>query len=167
MKKKTTYFVVLSFLIALFFNCSGPIKKKADLSIPPKYVKSEPVFKKEGELLFKNKDGKVLTTLDIEKAENENERAQGLMFRTHMDMNQGMLFLFEKETRQAFWMKNTSISLDIIFVNAQKEIVHIAKNTKPYSTESIPSFEYAQFVIEVNNGYCNLNNIMVGDRIDF
>lgn len=151
----------------MFFSCSHLQKKKANPGIPPKYVQAEPQFKKEGILTFYNKSGVQLTTIDIEKAETDNERSQGLMYRSHMEDNQAMLFLFEKEERQAFWMKNTEISLDIIFVNAQKEVVHIAKNTKPYSTESIPSFEYAQYVVEVKAGFCDKNNIEVECKIDY
>lgn len=152
----------LPFLIA----CQKSSKPKANPNIPPKYVESEPVFKKQGELSFIYKTD-TLSTINIEIADTPKKTAKGLMHRKHMEENNGMLFIFDTERRQSFWMKNTHISLDIIFVNANKEIVFIAPETTPYSTKQIPSFEYAQYVVEVNAGYCKKFGIKVGDVINF
>jgi uncharacterized membrane protein (UPF0127 family) len=64
-------------------------------------------------------------------------------------------------------MKNTFIALDIIYINADKEIVSIQKYTQPKSTYSLPSEKPAQFVLEVNAGFCDKYNIRPGDKIEF
>ena len=123
-------------------------------------------FAKEGELFFL-KNGIKAKKIDIEIAENEEERNKGLMFRSYLPDTTGMLFIFEKETPQNFWMKNTIIPLDIIYVDAEKKIISITKNTNPYSEEVIPSYGDAQYVIEVNTGFTEKHNIQIGDEISF
>ncbi len=122
-------------------------------------------FKKEGELTFTKANGDYITTIDIEIADTEVKRARGLMFREHLGENQGMLFVFPEESYQAFWMKNTVIPLDMIFVNKNRTIVTIHKNTTPYSEQTYPSSKPAIYVVEVNAGFTDKYNIEVGDKI--
>lgn len=68
---------------------------------------------------------------------------------------------------QSFWMHNTVLSLDIIFVNSDLEIVTIQRNAQPYSDKSLPSTKPAQYVIEVNSGYTEKYNINEGDKVIF
>jgi uncharacterized membrane protein (UPF0127 family) len=82
-----------------------------------------------------------------------------------MEENQGMLFIFPDEQIRSFWMRNTFISLDMIFVNSNKEIVTIHKNTRVLSSESYPSAEPATYVIEVVAGFTDKHNIKVGDKV--
>jgi uncharacterized membrane protein (UPF0127 family) len=84
-----------------------------------------------------------------------------------MKDDQGMLFIFPYETEQSFWMKNTVLSLDIIFVNANFEIVKIHHNTTPFSEQSYSSEKPAQYVVEVNAGYSNKLGLTEGDKIFF
>jgi uncharacterized protein len=121
---------------------------------------------KEGEVVFLRGE-KRLRKIDVEVAENETERQKGLMFRPYLSDSVGMLFVFDEATPQSFWMKNTMISLDIIYVDQNKKIVSIQKNAKPYSEESLPSFSSAQYVVEVIGGYCDKYDIKVGDSIVF
>jgi uncharacterized membrane protein (UPF0127 family) len=130
-------------------------------------LKTEPTFKKQGELTFKRPDGSDIVTIDIEVADDELKTAQGLMFRTGMGEKQGMLFIFPDEEERGFWMKNTRISLDLVYVNAAGEIVSIAKNAIPYSQETIPSGKPAKFVVEVLAGFTNKYEISEGDFIAF
>jgi len=122
-------------------------------------------FQKQGELIFGDAKDKILSKIDIEIADNEDKRMTGLMFRDKMDENQGMLFLFQIEEQQAFWMKNCILPLDIIYVNAKREVVSIQKNTEPYSEKSLPSFKPAQYVVEVNAGYTDKYGIKEGTMI--
>lgn len=135
-------------------------------SVSTNATASHPVFKKEGEVVFWKGDKKVVK-VDVEIAGTEHERAQGLMYRPSMPDSVGMLFIFEWEAPQAFWMKNTSIPLDIVYVNSQKEIVSIIKNATPYSEESLPSERDAQYVVEVVAGFTDRFQIQVGDKISF
>lgn len=129
---------------------------------------SKPVFRKDGELRFMdNKSGKEISLLNVEVADDNAERAQGLMYRDTMPENAGMLFFMETEEIQSFWMKNTILSLDIIFVNSDKHIVSIHQNCKPYSLDQIISEKPALYVVEVNAGYTNRNGIKTGDQIVF
>jgi uncharacterized membrane protein (UPF0127 family) len=84
-----------------------------------------------------------------------------------MSDEQGMLFIFSEAAEQSFWMKDTYISLDIIYVDDKKEIVSIQKYTTPQSEESLPSYKKAQYVVEVNAGFCDKYHIAFGDRIAF
>ncbi len=122
-------------------------------------------FTKEGELSFNNKKGNLITSIDIEIADTDEQRQLGLMFRDKMEENQGMLFIFDREAPLAFWMHNTILPLDIMYVNSKMEIVHIIKNAKPFDDTSLPSIKPAQFVVEVNAGYCDKFGIKEGDKI--
>lgn len=127
-----------------------------------------PVFKKEGELSFiKAATGKKVSTIDIEIATTFEERQQGLMFRRQMPSHQGMLFVFNESEPQAFWMKDTYIPLDIIYVDEKRTIVSIVANAQPLSETSLPSGVPAQYVVEVVAGFCAGNNIVTGDKIEF
>jgi uncharacterized protein len=128
---------------------------------------AEPPFVDEGDLKFMDKNGKEIAKIDIEIAEKETERNQGLMYRTHMGEFQGMLFLFDKPAPQAFWMHNTYISLDIIYVNEKKEVVSIQKSAAVQSDQSLPSLKPAQYVVEVNAGFSDRYGIVEGTKIQF
>lgn len=128
----------------------------------------EPQFKKQGELEFKSaKDGKVIKKIDVEIADNDAKREQGLMYRKSMDESQGMLFVFVISELHSFWMKNTVIPLDIIFLNENKEIVKIHKNTTPFSTQSLPSEKKSMYVVETVAGFTDKYGIKEGDKMDF
>ncbi len=127
--------------------------------------RNEPTFQHEGKIYFLN-DLKedTLSVVDIEIVDNQKDIMQGLMFRSHLGPNQGMFFIFTEEEEQIFWMKNTELSLDIIFVSRELRIIHIAKHTVPFSKEPILSINPAKYVVEVNAGYCDAHQIK---KLDF
>ena len=124
-------------------------------------------FTKEGELTFTDSLGTLKAKIDLEIADNEYERQLGLMNRKEMKENEGMLFIFPIQDYQSFWMRNTLISLDIMFVNDQKEIITIHKNTKILSETSYPSSAPSIYVVETLAGFAYRHNIQVGDKIDW
>lgn len=126
----------------------------------------EYMFKKNGELTFNNPSG-TLITIDIQIARTEFDRQLGLMFRKSMNENQGMLFIFPDNRVRSFWMRNTEIPLDIIFVDSTKTILNIARNTTPYSDNSYSSTGPAKYVVEVNGGFTDRHNIAPGDKISW
>lgn len=132
-------------------------------------VKTEPVtFKKEGILkIIKNKAGTVITVMDIEIAESEYETQTGLMYRKSMEDTQGMLFIFPDERMHSFYMKNTEIPLDIIFIKADSTIASLQKNARPYDESGLSSKVPVRFVLEVNAGLAEKWSLEVGDKIDF
>ncbi len=121
-------------------------------------------FKKEGELTFTDSLGNAKIKIDLEIADNEYERQLGLMNRKSMEENQGMLFIFQYERMQSFWMRNTLIPLDILFINKDKEIITIHKNTKTLSAQSYPSTSPALYVVELVGGFTDKYNIVTGDK---
>lgn len=149
---------------AAYFVASFRGESKPAVSHEP--AVPSPVFNKEGEVTFIKK-GQPFKKIEVEIAENEAERNKGLMFRSFLPDSVGMLFIFEKPDTHSFWMKNTSIPLDIIYVGPDKKIVSIAENTQPYSEESIPPYGLVQYVVEVNAGFSKQNNIQSGDAISF
>jgi uncharacterized membrane protein (UPF0127 family) len=122
-------------------------------------------FKKEGELTFTDSSGNSIIKIDIEIADKDYERQLGLMNRESMEELQGMLFIFLTEQYQSFWMLNTLFSLDMIFINKNKEIVTIHKNTTPLSRQGYPSSKPAIYVLEVVAGFTDKYNITEGDKI--
>jgi uncharacterized membrane protein (UPF0127 family) len=124
-------------------------------------------FKKQGEVYFQDSTKKLLKEIDVEIAETDETRHLGLMFRENMTEAQGMLFLFPVEEYQSFYMKNTIMPLDIMFINSKKQIVKIHKKTEPFSEKSLPSFKPSKYVVEVNAGFADKYNIKEGDFIDW
>jgi len=104
-------------------------------------------------------------SFQVELADDDRERSQGLMFRGSMPPDRGMIFVFPTAEPQAFWMRNTYIPLDIIYIGADGRIVSIAKNTEPLSEALVPSAGAARGVLEINAGLSDKLGIMPGDRI--
>lgn len=126
----------------------------------------EPPFIKEGELAVLDPTGKrVIQKFDIEIAQIPEEREQGLMYRKSMSDKQGMLFMFEYPEPQSFWMRNTYISLDIIYLNEKMEVVSIQKNAPPQSEKPLPSGKPAQYVLEINGGLSDKLGIKPGMKV--
>lgn len=105
----------------------------------------------------------VLRTEVVYKPE---DRQKGLMNREILGENEGMIFVFEKEDKVSFWMKNTSIPLSIAYINKQGKILEIY-DLKPFSLEAVQSKRSSiLYALEVNRGYFSKNDISVGDIID-
>jgi uncharacterized membrane protein (UPF0127 family) len=102
----------------------------------------------------------------IEIADTPDERAQGLMFRETMAADAGMLFDYGfDQNGVAFWMKNTPLPLDMIFIRADGTITQIAADTTPFSLEPVPSVLPVRFVLEVNAGTAKRIGLKPGDRL--
>lgn len=106
------------------------------------------------------------TTLTVELADDPTERARGLMFREALPADHGMLFDFGTTADVAFWMKNTPLSLDMIFIREDGEVVRVVPNTVPYSTTEIPSGAPVRFVLEVEAGTARRLGITAGTRFE-
>lgn len=116
---------------------------------------------------FANASGEIVTEIKAAVADDDDSRSEGLMNVHDLPADAGMLFIFESEMPRSFWMANTPISLDIIYVNSEFEIVRIHRNTPPYSHENIHSEAPARYVVEVNAGYTLRHDIMEGMYIRF
>ncbi|MEZ4858916.1 MAG: DUF192 domain-containing protein [Flavobacteriaceae bacterium] len=155
---------ILSVLVLTTFISAYNCKEKEE----NKVLTQEVTFKKEGTLTIKKAESdSLVVSLDIEIAETEYETQTGLMYRKSMQNNRGMLFIFDDESRKAFYMKNTAFPLDIIFINSDLKVVSIQKNAQPYNEASLPSNAPAKYVLEVNAGLSDQWGLKVGDRILF
>jgi hypothetical protein len=123
-------------------------------------------FKKEGELTLFKKDS-TLVTLDIEIADTEYATQTGLMYRNSMQNSQGMLFVFDEVLPRSFYMKNTKIPLDLIFIDGDRKIVSFQKNAQPFNESPLPSNVPAKYVLEINAGLVDKLAITVGDSISY
>jgi len=101
----------------------------------------------------------------VKLATNDAERERGLMFVKQLPEGQGMLFDFKRDQQVSFWMHNTYIPLDMIFVRGDGQIMHIAENAKPMSDALIPSEYPVRAVLEVIAGTADKLGIAVGDRV--
>jgi YVTN family beta-propeller protein len=106
--------------------------------------------------------------LFVEIPDEPDEYERGLMFRQQLPLNAGMLFAFNSEEPRTFWMKNTVIPLDMIFIDSNSTIVDIFENVPPCELEQCPTYpseQPAQYVLEVNAGFVNEKHVRIGDRL--
>jgi len=156
---KSLILLALSSLLLLVSSC-----KEDQKSINPITIE----FKKEGELsVYKGTSDSLITSFDIEIADNDYETQTGLMHRQSMANNNAMLFIFPDMRMRSFYMKNTLLSLDIIYLDDKKNIISIQENAKPLDETSLPSGTPAQYVLEINAGLSKQWSITPGDRIEF
>ena len=103
-------------------------------------------------------------TIKVEVARTEKEKERGLMFRERMGKNEGMLFVYEREERLSFWMKNTRLPLSIAFIDKGGKIVDI-QDMEPFSLRTHVSARPAQYALEMNQGWFKKNGIEVGNVV--
>jgi uncharacterized membrane protein (UPF0127 family) len=138
--------IVAAVLVAL---CGIPISSAQAASVQPLEIVT-----KNGVQVF-----------SVEMATTEQEKETGLMYRKELADGKGMLFDFSPEQQVSMWMKNTYISLDMIFIRADGRILRIAENTEPLSTRIIASGGLAKGVLEVIAGTAKKYGIEPGDRV--
>jgi uncharacterized protein len=148
-------FVVLVGLVSVGCSQEEASYERDEIVVP---------FRKDGTLDFV-RDGVPVVTIDVEIAETDSARARGLMQRTALPERSGMLFIFDREETQSFWMANTPLALDILFVGADSQIVDVRKYTRPFSATNITSSAPAQFVVEVPAGFADTYGILEWDRV--
>ena len=107
-------------------------------------------------------------TFTIEFAEDDASREHGLMDRTAMDADHGMLFVFQDDAPRAFWMKNTKIPLDMLFFDAERRLVSVQRNVPPCVTDRCPAYSSgapARYVLELNAGQAEKLGLTSGDEL--
>ena len=149
----------IALMLPRFF--SNESNRVQEIEITPQDID----FTRDGEVsIFKNDS--LIQTIEVEFAKNDEERALGLMYRSSMDEHQGMWFIFPEEAPRSFYMRNTEIPLDIIYLDKDKKVVSIAKNARPYDETSLPSEKPAMYVLEINGGLSDKWGIEKGDRME-
>jgi hypothetical protein len=157
---KSIIALAISSIILLLFGC----KEEQKSIVVPITIE----FKKEGTLqLYKSGTDSIISSFDIELAEDAYETQTGLMNRGSMQNNQAMLFIFPDVEMRSFYMKNTLIPLDIIYIDETNKVVSIQKDAKPMDETALPSQAPAKYVLEINAGLSDQLNIVEGDSISF
>lgn len=159
MKKHLVFTVIMSSILFSITSCSEKQKTVKPITIE---------FKKEDKLsIFESDSDTIITQFDIEIAESDYETQTGLMHRQSMQNDRAMLFIFPDVKMRSFYMKNTYMPLDIIYLDKDKRIVSIQENAKPLDETSLPSLFPAKYVLEINAGLSEKLNLKVGDRMEF
>ena len=153
--------MVITILLGFISSCKESAPKQA-IETP------EVSFEKEGELtIFKSVTDTILAQIDIEIAESDYETQTGLMYRSGMQLNQGMLFVFDYVGWHSFYMKNTEFALDIVFIDEDLKVASFKDNAQPLDESGISSEAPVQYVLEVNAGLREKWGISVGDSIAY
>lgn len=106
----------------------------------------------------------------IEVVADDEQRAQGLMFRDHLRPNTGMLFVFPSDGEYSFWMKNTLIPLDMLWIDVNQTVVHVKHDVQPCRTDDCPTYSpgvSARYVLELAAGEAKKHNLKAGDKLTF
>jgi uncharacterized protein len=152
------------FLIAAFLWLAGCGDERNSQTAPTGTATEIP-FRVDGTLDI-IRDGEPIVTIDLEVAETDSARASGMMQRTAFPSpTSGMLFIFERQEIQSFWMANTPVALDLIFIDADSQIVDISRYARPFSPQSITSSDPARFVLEVPAGFADRIGVSETDRV--
>ena len=112
-------------------------------------------FRVDGRLAFLSPEGDTITSIAIEIAETDEARARGMMGRRSLPRSSGMFFIMDTTDTTSFWMRNTPLPLDIIFVGADSHIVNVTKRTTPYSDEILQPIGPKKYVVEVRAGFAD------------
>lgn len=106
-------------------------------------------------------------TVTVEVARTDAEHQRGLMFRQSLEPDHGMLFVFDETAPHAFWMKNTLIPLDMIFIDGADEVTGIVESAEPQTSTPRIAGGPSRYVLEVAGGWCAAHGVSVGDRVRF
>ena len=120
----------------------------------------------EPKVTITTKDGRNVSFV-VEIADTPSKREMGLQYRRDLAAERGMIFLFPAQSQQSFWMKNTPLPLDMIFINRERKIVGIVEQTVPFSLDPRSVTAPSQFVLEINGGLAKRHGIKAGDAVRF
>lgn len=129
------------------------------------FILLKPTDTEKDNVIFRASSGDVI--VDVEVARTQDELRAGLMYRTELREGSGMLFIFDQPVNLSFWMKNTLIPLDMIFISEDLRIIKIEKNVPPCRTSVCPSYGgvTGKYVVEVNAGFSDSAGIEEGDVV--
>ena len=146
----------LSFIICFYIALSPAMAQN---------VNSRPDFETD-KFHIETTDGRIYQ-FHLEVADTSQKRTYGLMFVEDMAADEGMIFIWDKPALRHFWMRNTFVSLDILFFDKEGLLIHIAEHTTPLSERSIPSVGPTQFVVELNAGEAHRRQLDIGSQLLF
>lgn len=158
LKKKTLWVVAAPAIVALLTGAYAVWGDTMRDTTRPTFPHSQ--------LVLTRSDGQKFI-YDVEVARDEHEQAYGLMYVKNMAENAGMIFPYDPPREVAFWMKNTFIPLDLLFIDADHRIGRLSTNARPMDVTPIVSGLPVSSVIELNTGQVDHNKFAVGDRVDY
>lgn len=154
--------ILLSLIcIAVLSSCAKTPKRKADHSIAPRFVTEQPTYNENAKLVFNNTD-----TLSAMIVDATDEQTLDQLF-TPIKQGQAIIAKYNYERRRTYTMSNIGQSIDIVFVNSEKTVIHTARNRQSYSTQGFNSFEYSQYTIILPVGICDKKDIKECDIAEF
>jgi uncharacterized membrane protein (UPF0127 family) len=159
------YLIIVILIVIAAFIVFRPVSKNEKERTNK--TEQKPLYL-EGRIWFLSNDlSDTLVSIPVAVSDDPFERSRGLMYRYSMPDTVGMLFIYDRPDYLNFWMKNTHISLDIIFLDPNFKVIDIKQFTTPYSEDMIPSRGIAKYAVEVNAGFVQRIGIEIGDRISF
>jgi uncharacterized membrane protein (UPF0127 family) len=105
--------------------------------------------------------------IEVEVVTSQADQARGLMYREHLDPMAGMLFVYSRESHRKFWMKNTLIPLDLVFIGQNKRIVGIVDKAEPLTETPRAVAALSMYVLEVNGGFMERHGVLSGSQVVF
>ena len=159
---------LIHILLALFLGASVASMSIAGMAHAQEASANAPILLPVDETpLTIERDGEIIAAFDIEVADDPSERSRGLMFRTELGDHEGMIFPYDGTTAQSFWMKNTPLALDIIYIGPDGRISNIAAMTEPYSLEPVYSVGPVLGVLELRGGRAEELGVSPGDLVEW
>jgi uncharacterized membrane protein (UPF0127 family) len=154
---------------AALFGCAlcgcTSSKKPGTQTSSERFVPTKPNVGLPTGLLVLHGGGKSIR-IQVEICRTAKERATGMMFRKELGALSGMLFVFEKQDNHSFWMQNTYLPLDMIFIDKKLRVVGIIENAEPLTTRSRVVDEASTYVLEVNGGFARARGVKVGAKVE-
>jgi uncharacterized membrane protein (UPF0127 family) len=142
-----------------------PAAEEPEAPVPPASHPAAPDAKAAAVVFLLPAGGEVRVAVEVARTARQIQR--GLMYREHLPPESGMLFLLRRDKIQTFWMKNTLIPLDMIFVSGAMDVVGVVENAEPKTLTSRRVSRPSQYVVEVNGGWAKAHGVGVGTRVRF
>ncbi len=161
-RKVFKYAILASAVAITFVACKENKTPKVKVKHNSTY---EPKFRKDADGWLLNTNGDTLMVMEVEFAKTTDQIQFGMMYRKSMANNMGMLFFMPRLEQQSFWMRNTYVSLDIVYLDENRQVVSIQKYAEPLSDKSLPSEGPAQYVYEIKGGISDKIGLKKGDRL--
>ena len=161
-------------LLIFLSGCSSQTNTRSD-SIPKSQSQSDapsrkpviPSCKEDGRIFVIRNAHDTVISIPVEIVDTESGRNLGLMYRDQLSDTCGMFFIFEREQRVSFYMKNTILSLDMFFIKGDGKLITVHEYTTPFDEGSYPASELCRFVLETTAGFRARHGIKLGDRITY